>query len=388
MPWAGASYRGGAATGQIIHDGWGRKARRTFGGGTEVYIYTVWGQVMASYKTGPGWTTYVLADGRRVGSADQGDGFSYFHADRLGSTRAITNSAQQVAWSGDYLPFGSEINSAGSGDNFRFTGQELEPNLGIYDYGARYYDPVLRRFLQIDSFQGSPNDPRTLNRYSYVNNNPTNLVDPTGHCGRASEKDIFGDIGCDSTFMNTQFAMFQSLASESVNDAIERWRRLGGIVFDEVVSTAIREVVSTAIRPQNVDMSLRATLVFGLPYNEFQMPKAPPTVPGVQIVGPSPNQHVLRNSPSREQQALNEERNKANAFLDQLKEDAEREGIPFRDPRDPWQARAFDADFRVFINFARGASPLLPGASRSPIPGGTVGWPYPLPMPEYGYYRR
>lgn len=178
-----ASYTRGTAWGQIDYDGRGRKLRRTFGSGTEVYFYTVWGQVLASYKTGSGWTSYLLADGRRLGSVDQGDQFRYFHADRLGSTRAITNSAGQVVWSGDYLPFGSEVNSSGTGDNFRFTGQELEPNLGAYDYGARYYDPTLRRFLQIDSFLGNPSDPRTLNRYSYTLDNPTAYTDPTGHCG-------------------------------------------------------------------------------------------------------------------------------------------------------------------------------------------------------------
>ncbi|MGD2185985.1 MAG: RHS repeat-associated core domain-containing protein [Desulfobacterales bacterium] len=87
----------------------------------------------------------------------------------------------EVVWSQDYLPFGKELSTLSGGDNFRFTGQELEPALGIYDYGARYYDPLLRRFIQLDNFKGDIEDPRTLNRYSYTLNNPTGYIDPTGN---------------------------------------------------------------------------------------------------------------------------------------------------------------------------------------------------------------
>jgi len=52
----------------------------------------------------------------------------------------------------------------------------------MYDYGARYYDPVLGRFLQIDRFFGDTADPRTLNRYSYALGNPTKYADPDGNC--------------------------------------------------------------------------------------------------------------------------------------------------------------------------------------------------------------
>jgi hypothetical protein len=46
---------------------------------------------------------------------------------------------------------------------------------------ARVYDPTLGRFLQADPIVQDPEDPQTLNRYSYVRNNPLNLVDPLGY---------------------------------------------------------------------------------------------------------------------------------------------------------------------------------------------------------------
>jgi len=38
---------------------------------------------------------------------------------------------------------------------------------------VRFYDPALGRFLQPDPIVPEPGDPRALNRYAYVYNNPT-----------------------------------------------------------------------------------------------------------------------------------------------------------------------------------------------------------------------
>lgn len=50
---------------------------------------------------------------------------------------------------------------------------------------ARFYAPGLGRFLSADSIVPSPTNPQSLNRYSYTQNSPLNLIDPTGHreCG-------------------------------------------------------------------------------------------------------------------------------------------------------------------------------------------------------------
>lgn len=62
-----------------------------------------------------------------------------------------------------------------------FTGQELDPETGLYYYGGRYYDPELGRFISPDPFVQDPEDPQNLNRYSYVLNNPQSYIDPTGY---------------------------------------------------------------------------------------------------------------------------------------------------------------------------------------------------------------
>ena len=46
---------------------------------------------------------------------------------------------------------------------------------------ARYYNPSTARFLSQDTYTGSASDPWTQHLYAYCNNNPVNMVDPTGH---------------------------------------------------------------------------------------------------------------------------------------------------------------------------------------------------------------
>jgi RHS repeat-associated protein len=60
---------------------------------------------------------------------------------------------------------------------------------GDYQFGVRTYDPSTGSFLQPDTYLGSQpgtqgsvvTDPLTRNRYVYVNGDPLNLIDPSGH---------------------------------------------------------------------------------------------------------------------------------------------------------------------------------------------------------------
>ena len=56
-----------------------------------------------------------------------------------------------------------------------------ETGLGLYDYVARRYDPVLGRFIQADTTVPEPGNPQSLNRYTYVLGAPLRYTDPQGH---------------------------------------------------------------------------------------------------------------------------------------------------------------------------------------------------------------
>ena len=60
------------------------------------------------------------------------------------------------------------------------TGQRWDSGTSLY-YGARWYDPAIGRFTQADTIVPQPGNPGSLNRYSYVLNNPLRYIDPSGH---------------------------------------------------------------------------------------------------------------------------------------------------------------------------------------------------------------
>jgi hypothetical protein len=48
---------------------------------------------------------------------------------------------------------------------------------------ARYFLPYINRFISADTIVPDPKNPQSFNRYSYVENRPLVLNDPSGHCG-------------------------------------------------------------------------------------------------------------------------------------------------------------------------------------------------------------
>jgi RHS repeat-associated protein len=60
------------------------------------------------------------------------------------------------------------------------TGKERDPESGLDYFIARYNSSSLGRFMSPDPLGGRILDPQTLNKYSYVRNNPLNLIEPTG----------------------------------------------------------------------------------------------------------------------------------------------------------------------------------------------------------------
>ena len=110
----------------------------------------------------------------------------YQHTDLLGNVVAITNASGAVEQTYDFNVFGTLSAATGSsGNTYRFTGEENDGS-GLVYLRARYYDPSTGRFLSRDPFPANAKDTQSANRYVYVRNNPTNLVDPSGESWEAA----------------------------------------------------------------------------------------------------------------------------------------------------------------------------------------------------------
>lgn len=111
------------------------------------------------------------------------------HLDRLGSPVAISDETGILKERLAYDAWGKRRNLNDSGvpdtldgvvDNKGYTGHEMLDQLDLVHMNGRVYDPLTAKFLSGDPLIQDPTNGQNYNRYSYVLNNPTNLIDPTG----------------------------------------------------------------------------------------------------------------------------------------------------------------------------------------------------------------
>jgi RHS repeat-associated protein len=135
---------------------------------------------------------YIFFNGQRVARNDSSGVIHYYFSDHLGSHGVVENATGTVCEQDiDYYPYGGQENDycPDVSQNYKFTGKERDAESGLDMFGARYYGSSLGRFMTPD-WATKPvavpyahyGNPQSLNLYSYVQNNPTTVGDPDGHC--------------------------------------------------------------------------------------------------------------------------------------------------------------------------------------------------------------
>ena len=129
------------------------------------------GKARETYSYGKGRASYL--------NNQTGDSYNYL-TNQSGSVTGLTKDGQAVA-SSSYNLYGARKTSTDTtGNPFAYNG-EARDDTGLDYLRARYYDSQGGTFLTEDSYPGEDTDPLSQNRYSYVQNNPVNYTDPSGH---------------------------------------------------------------------------------------------------------------------------------------------------------------------------------------------------------------
>lgn len=85
-----------------------------------------------------------------------------------------------------YDAFGNLIDRTGNTPNlYLYAGEQYDPDLNLYYNRARYLNVGTGRFWNMDSFEGSKSDPRSLHKYLYTRNSPVDRIDPSGYLDMA-----------------------------------------------------------------------------------------------------------------------------------------------------------------------------------------------------------
>ena len=168
---------------QYLYDGNHKRVKQWLDNRDDA-IYSAYGQSGAILyrRTRSGDTTdYIRMGGMVIARIQNDSEISYIHADHLGSPAAATDEDGDLIWEERFTPFGEQIhNPLDNRHNESFTGHIADSDTGLTYMQARYYDPVIGRFLSSDPVGFATGGVAYFNRYAYTANDPVNAIDPDG----------------------------------------------------------------------------------------------------------------------------------------------------------------------------------------------------------------
>lgn len=150
--------------------------------GSSIDVLGASGKTLAEYRyNGSAWTvnhTNVFGNDL-IGKLDYASNQRYRNiSDHLGSTRVVLDQTGSVTFSADYYPFGKTARESGSNSpKEKFNGKQLDDESALYNYGMRYYNADIARFITVDPLTKSFPE---LTPYQYASNNPVSNIDLDG----------------------------------------------------------------------------------------------------------------------------------------------------------------------------------------------------------------
>jgi RHS repeat-associated protein len=228
------SATGGKSTVNFTYDAQGWRVMRKTPGETITYLRDPLGRVLCERDdTGSAFKKvyYIYGLRGRIAMVPADSATTYvLLTDHNQSTRVVVdNNRKAVAWF-NYDPYGqileSNSNRGTIGLRYLYCGQELDNDLKLYEFAARFYDPTICRFYMVD--------PRYQFSSPYIySNNPVSFSDPTG------EWFVFDDLI--ATVGGALIGGGLELAREAIAGESLSWKKiaLGAAVGAAVGETAL-----------------------------------------------------------------------------------------------------------------------------------------------------
>jgi RHS repeat-associated protein len=169
------------ATTSYEYDAEGLRTKKTTPDGATRYYCDNAGRVIAE-ADGSNQVTAEIIWGNKPLARKVGSNYYYYLYNGHGDVIALTDESGNIVNSYDYDEWGNVTSETEQISNpIRYAGEYYDPESGLYYLRARYYDPVLGRFISKDSVEGDITNPLSLNLYTYCINNPLIYLDPSGH---------------------------------------------------------------------------------------------------------------------------------------------------------------------------------------------------------------
>ena len=170
------SVSGTGFSASFQYDSAGRRTSKSINGTTVGFLYD--GVNIVQEQSGGNASANIVGAGiDQFFSRSDASGTSVPLVDVLGSAVAISDSTGAVQTEYTYDPFGNTSTSGTiSNNNSQYTSREND-GIGLYYYRARYYSPLMQRFISEDPISLDGGD---SNFFAYAGNDPIGFVDPLG----------------------------------------------------------------------------------------------------------------------------------------------------------------------------------------------------------------
>ena len=150
--------------------------------------------------------------------------YHYYIKDIWGSIRAVIDANGCIEQADDYTDSGIPYNSNPlyAVDNRKHTGKEFEAFDGLawYDNNARWYDPILVRFITMDPMS---EDYYNMSPYSHCAGNPIRYIDPTGEYFK----------GIDESIVMAWLAYYDIKVNAMIEDILKRKKLYQEVTMEE-----------------------------------------------------------------------------------------------------------------------------------------------------------